>query len=719
MTERLDHTLANSSRRSRVPRRTPRACKQCRSSKVRCSGSLPCERCVRRHEACQFPEDDPKVSVSERYLLDIERRAAARDRGNIHRSPVTPTTPENDRARNAVEHARDVELLFSPQFTLTEGENSTARSFSQYEHGTPENTLNITSDRNRRALTDDEFDGTNTIFTQNPLVQKDTWLKDPRGRYRFMGPTSTWSFCRRTLALVEQRLPEIQAMPRDPFNNDGAAFRLKWTTVANEAVPDVSNLPPTDYAIFLLSTVKFHLGSYFQLIDEDLFIRNTNQLEKDAARVAQHQRLWFAQYLLVLAFGQAFLTHSDSNTSPAGSNFAARAMALIPDVAQLHEEQSLAIEVLALAALYLQSIDMRVAAFQYIGQALRLCYVEGIHREFPDTDSDNHLGIQRSFVWWTVYVLDRQLSALMGAPSSVRDEDITAKIPSQKENSPVAVALTLKIKLSRLMATMMTKEKLGSSFLKNTKAVLQNLAEVSRECEEAFSSQLHSGFPSRLSTSIMLLYHHCIVHATRPLVMCILIAFLPPETLESNRDIHISPPIEMLLKQSMSSACCILNTLHSLDKKNLLEPFLPFDLEFAFSASMILSIVQAILPIFIPDSSWLSVANSIFDSMMRRGNVVAGLRKAELHHLEVLLAPLHRTGSTTTTTTQILPTATQSANWNLAPGESVAADQGDFLFNSADWDSILRMAPDSEQIIDIASQLDFDTEDGISPVIFS
>lgn len=67
-------------------------------------------------------------------------------------------------------------------------------------------------------------------------------------------------------------------------------------------------------------------------------------------------------------------------------------------------------------------------------------------------------------LWWTVYVLDRQISALMGAPSSIRDEDITAALPSERSDSLAAAALTLQIKLSRLMATILTSELSVPSF---------------------------------------------------------------------------------------------------------------------------------------------------------------------------------------------------------------------------------------------------------------
>lgn len=41
-------------------------CISCRERKVKCSGSMPCTTCARRHVECVFGEEDRKVVVSER-----------------------------------------------------------------------------------------------------------------------------------------------------------------------------------------------------------------------------------------------------------------------------------------------------------------------------------------------------------------------------------------------------------------------------------------------------------------------------------------------------------------------------------------------------------------------------------------------------------------------------------------------------------------------------
>lgn len=70
------------------------------------------------------------------------------------------------------------------------------------------------------------------------------------------------------------------------------------------------------------------------------------------------------------------------------------------------------------------------------------------------------VGVEHSqrcnIIFWVVYMLDREFSALIGAPSSIRDEDITAKLPSQTNDSLNALNMTLHVRLSRLMARILT-----------------------------------------------------------------------------------------------------------------------------------------------------------------------------------------------------------------------------------------------------------------------
>jgi hypothetical protein len=64
-------------------------------------------------------------------------------------------------------------------------------------------------------------------------------------------------------------------------------------------------------------------------------------------------------------------------------------------------------------------------------------------------------------------------------------------------------------------------------------------------------------------------------------------------------------------------------------------------LEYAFSSAMLLAILSVFLPTYVPSPEWRRAVSVVFEEMARKGNVVVGLRKAELEHLETLLEP-HR-----------------------------------------------------------------------------
>lgn len=194
-----------------------------------------------------------------------------------------------------------------------------------------------------------------------------------------MGPTSSWSFCRRVLALLGKRIPE--AAP-DPWHRpDSGAFPMHWTPLRPDEDPDVSNLPPLDYALHLLSTAKFYLGNLFAVIDESEFTRGIHELYEDPYAKARSNRTWFALFLLVLAFGKAFPSFGKSQRSPPGSAYALRAMAMLPDMSALYPDPVVAGQTLVLAALYFQSLDMRVAAYYHVGTHT------GIHHAFHIADS--------------------------------------------------------------------------------------------------------------------------------------------------------------------------------------------------------------------------------------------------------------------------------------------------------------------------------------------
>lgn len=174
-----------------------------------------------------------------------------------------------------------------------------------------------------------------------------------------------WSFTTRLTILLTEKL--YNRYPHDaPTLIQKEVYTLKWESCASKAAPDITGLPSLDYAIYLFDTVKFHLGQNYRLFDEDLFVHQVGEFyHGEPAAIARDNRLWFIQFLLVISFGTALLSRSNTNEPP-GSKFFVRAVSIMPDHASLWEDSLMAIEVLALAALYLYSVDKRESAYIYV-----------------------------------------------------------------------------------------------------------------------------------------------------------------------------------------------------------------------------------------------------------------------------------------------------------------------------------------------------------------
>ena len=91
-----------------------------------------------------------------------------------------------------------------------------------------------------------------------------------------------------------------------------------------------------------------------------------------------------------------------------------------------------------------------------IGIALRISLTQGLHHDCEMERQDPKLCARRQSIWWTLYILDRRFSALMGAPVSIHDEDITLGLPNPDHAMQKCGALSIHVRLSRLMSILLS-----------------------------------------------------------------------------------------------------------------------------------------------------------------------------------------------------------------------------------------------------------------------
>ncbi|KAA8642014.1 putative C6 transcription factor [Aspergillus tanneri] len=537
---------------SQRTKRTSNACQRCRSRKVKCSGTQPCDKCSQRRQECVF-EEDRKITVSEELFLSLRRR--------VEELEGSSPQPPRKRARTLGNSSPDALIQRQPS------------------EGAKESILEP-PDGSRY---DDRF-------ASNPLVSPSTYVKHTGRRQRiwlFLGPTSTWSFSRRVLSNIQTRLNPNNPKPI-PLAVDGDAYQIHWRRASSDEAPDISGLPSLEHALYIHNTVQFHFGHLYQMFDEKEFLQHLYGFYENAAVKVQENRIWYIQFLIVLAFGDAFLAPVRKSHNTAGwTKYFSRAMSLLPDTGGLWHDPTLAIEVLALIALYLHSVDMRDTAYCYIGHAMRMCLVEGFHRALPV-------------------------------------EQLGQKLVDRCSN-------------------ICPDGKLGGRFLRKVRSVLHEMTDLSRELENVFAHRFSNSVDalSGVTTRLTLSCHLCIIVTTRPLVLSLLWERL---SCFEEGDVFrtLSSPVRTLLEACTDSATKSLRILCALRDQNILETFLPFDLENLFSSFFVLSLISAILPDTLPDPNYREIGFNLLDDMIARGNRVAQLRKSEIELLEELVQPLIR-----------------------------------------------------------------------------
>ncbi|CAG9996893.1 unnamed protein product, partial [Clonostachys byssicola] len=524
----------------------------------------------------------------------------------------------------------------------------------------------------------------------------------------FMGTSSNWSFGRRVLAMTHERLTGEELPPDNLLFHDDV-YDFGWNGVRSQASSpdnfDDSVLPTPDFAVYLINAVKFHCGGLFYLYDEDSFMNRMSRFHENPTEYSQRFPLWYVQYLLILAFGKAFATLAVKSHWPAGIELFTQAMKVMPDLTFFDADPLELIQVLCCKALYLQCLNRRSPAHRTIGNALRLALENGLHTEMysPLLDADYVRKCQ--IMWWNIYILERQMSSLQGIPAGIPEECISTPFPPMA-GSALKIQVHLSQILSKIDQTVYGAEgKIGSRYLEATRSVLRDIAGVAEQVNSAFNIQTKKAFKgiSRVAAHIHLLQHQCIIMSTRPLLYIFLQARLDRADNQLMRWLQ-SESITGLLNICVESSQQIIRILWCLLDQGLLETFLPFDLDAAFSSTIAILMSKATHSSLVQDHGhWIDRAYTIISEMSSRGSVIAGMIKGELKHVDSNLQQLLSSGDESVGLAGDI--FQESGCSDEAPVEDSQGDFESSMFNSSD----LQYELSAEQLISVADALDMDS----------
>lgn len=105
--------------------------------------------------------------------------------------------------------------------------------------------------------------------------------------------------------------------------------------------------------------------------------------------------------------------------------------------------------------------------FTQLGLGLRIALTQGYHRDLGGNPGCHKDASRYRSVWWTLYILDRKFSTLIGAPSSIHDSDISVPFPKPHQSAQKSCALDMHVRLSRLLAKVLNSRHKQLSLLVN------------------------------------------------------------------------------------------------------------------------------------------------------------------------------------------------------------------------------------------------------------
>ncbi|CAI7642000.1 unnamed protein product [Penicillium manginii] len=241
--------------------------------------------------------------------------------------------------------------------------------------------------------------------------------------------------------------------------------------------------------------------------------------------------------------------------------------------------------------------------------------------------------------------MDRHFSCSGGLPMTTQDSDISVSMDPPATLSHRDVALSLQARLSQLLSFILqtvykTEKTQLNAFLDTTRSILRTLAGHAQEVEKIIHVRFRNSVDTlpRGTRHTTLLYHQCVIVATRPLLLSALkerLENLDTEKEDWQRFLYLTKTLICIGIKSATKSLQILSNSDS-----LLEVFLLYDLEFTYGAAIHLAMANALFPQEFDGKALSEKAHGILNGMISNGNRVAEVRRDELVYLESLFQEL-------------------------------------------------------------------------------
>ncbi|KAH7303825.1 fungal-specific transcription factor domain-containing protein [Stachybotrys elegans] len=410
-------------------KRTAQACDGCRRLKEKCEGGMPCRRCDRLGQRCEFSgrksrpaEDNADLTDRVRYLERIVRHYA----GNV--------SLDTETLKNLAEREIQQRPLLQSVAPATVSSRSSEFLSVESEH-----------------------------FCIKPLENNTA---------HYSGEFSHWNFSMRIKQWIEESVPNGGSDVRNT-----QYYRADELQSPSSVTNSVSFLPPRFVANFLVHTFFAHAEANYWYLEREWLTARLGRMYEDAASLSRRDVGALCVVFMVLAIGTQYaylesperrLGGCTRSQPPAdaghfsedniGVTFYQQACRLVPDIITLSSLES--VQACLLIGVYTLPLDASGLSYIYLNLAVKLAIQNGMHRTYPGGALDASVLETRNRVWWTAYTIERRVGIFHGRPMSISAADVDVNLPVdnsrtwQSTTSTHTAHLVATIRLNQVLGKM-------------------------------------------------------------------------------------------------------------------------------------------------------------------------------------------------------------------------------------------------------------------------
>ncbi|KAM7185715.1 Fungal specific transcription factor domain containing protein [Rhypophila sp. PSN 637] len=425
-----DERLPVNPRRTKVApdqrKRVAKACNRCNQKRIKCSGDRPCRQCANSSRECRYPPPVQKVTIAHSDLVEFQ---ATRRRYNAQASRL--------KLLESLLQEKGIPLPPVERVQSPPPDMGDVGALSPTGYSPPGD-----------VTMSDVMDGMSELAE----VQEDKGklLTDNDGTERFLGETSGANYmdaCKSFIVISHHILCGNSSISSNSaFLASTGRYQTFDSRPLNLPPVDPLVLPPAAEIAAMLADISTYIqdgngsfgsGGIFYWPWKDL--ASISPSPPGSKTGNRHLALYHVGFALA----------SLLKGRPSEQHFA-RAVALLgnPLDVGLHSLSFDDVPALALMALYLVENNRRDHAYKYIRIAITISIEYGAHWDKHAVNSPAEESRRRTF--WTVYILERWLSCLMGRPSSIAEEAVNLPVPEQVPGMPSPVGLLANIRLAKI-----------------------------------------------------------------------------------------------------------------------------------------------------------------------------------------------------------------------------------------------------------------------------